>query len=137
MTKSKRSFTAETEQDILTEKVSKTSGHKKIRIQQPHSEENLSIDMLMILSDDEIMNTYHEFNNKRNVAYSDRKNTYYFEVELAYIQRELQIRYDRRIAHKEYTDSLRKETSSHFENENSYPEFFYEPPPDYILYANN
>ena len=50
-----------------------------------------------------------------------------YEVELAYIQREQQIRMQRRVAHREYLDSQ----GDVYVDENSLPEFRASPPPWY------
>lgn len=75
-----------------------------------------NMDDIAVMQDDELAQAHYELegarrNLKRQKAYSKD-----IEVELCYLQRELQIRADRREVHKAYA-----ETESFVENENDLP----------------
>ena len=85
--------------------------------------EMISIDVLSVMSDDDLSSTYSDINSQRNSLLKSKSDTQYHEVELAYIQREMKIRASRRAEHRKYNDKLNKEVADFYAAEALLPEF--------------
>lgn len=82
-----------------------------------------TIDELAVMSDDELTSGYVDLNRQRIDALRERRQTYSFDIELAYYQRESQIRSERRREHRKYVEEVEADFSRQRAEEESLPEF--------------
>lgn len=65
----------------------------------------VNMDVLACISDDELRDRNHQLNEEMNSASRAGYDSYLWEVELAYVQREIDIRHTRRALHERYMRS--------------------------------
>ena len=122
----------------------KNTSMKKTRNQDERIERTLeypfqipytvSIDELAVISDEELSDHYTMLNQQRNELLKKRYPTYCWDVELAYAQRELKIRNDRRVQHNRFMENLQSEIQKFHATEAFLPEF--EPSPAMMMELN-
>lgn len=88
-----------------------------------------SIDDLALMSDDELLTLQQSLNLNLDKATKKMFETKNIEEELAYVQREWQIRSDRKLAHAKWVDNIRREI---YDEEKNLPVFVHSEP-----YFNN
>jgi hypothetical protein len=83
----------------------------------------LSMDELAMMADDELLSRCSILNSEKAEIVKTRFVPTAWEVEIAYVQRELQIRQDRRNKHREFSQQQQFLTRNFFAEEDGLPEF--------------
>lgn len=80
---------------------------KKVKVAPRVGPEIVDMDTIATLSDDELVNRFQVLDNEREMMRENRVPTKEWEIEIAYVRREQQLRRTRREAHDLYLNSLR------------------------------
>ena len=78
----------------------------------------VSMDTMAAMPDEELINNLRSLEDDRQRLFATDQDATPWEVELAYIRRELQIRRERRVAHERYSKFLERE---YVESESNLP----------------